>query len=321
MRALRLTRSPASAGGSSAAAGAIIRCALRPESISRRISRCLRSRGASSLLSVAQACDHLTRGQCDVAIAGGAQIYSTPNMLISASRFGLLSPADRGCAFSTRATGMVPGESVGVVILKPLALALAEGDRIYGVIEAWGSNHNGKTHGIMAPSAGAQEALLTETYQRFDIRPERTLGAIRRCRRSACMWHGDFCSGGRWLLVVGRILGPSAGCQNLCIPIKVRIMYIMLNSMIGYAPGLALYIISHLTFNVIPLTSRFPARLTVTRSLLNAITHQSAYLDETASANLLFLSGSKSTNALYNTRRSPAHHAENFYTLAIRYLH
>ncbi len=133
---------------------------------------CVEAGCASSLLSVAQACDHLTRGQCDVAIAGGAQIYSTPNMLISASRFGLLSPADRGCAFSTRATGMVPGESVGVVILKPLALALAEGDRIYGVIEAWGSNHNGKTHGIMAPSAGAQEALLTETYQRFDIRPE-----------------------------------------------------------------------------------------------------------------------------------------------------
>lgn len=102
-----------------------------------------------------------------------------------------------------------------------------------------------------------------------------------------------------------------------------NVYYVKLNNWIrtGIAPGLALHIISHLTFNVIPLTSRFPARLTVTRSLLNAITHQSAYLDETASANLLFLSGSKSTNALCNARRGPAHHAENFYTLAIRHLH
>ncbi len=127
---------------------------------------------ASSLLAVAQACDHLVLGQCEVAIAGGALIYSTPNMLLSASRLGLLSPADRGCAFSAHASGMMPGESVGVVILKPLQQALADGDRIHGVIEAWGSNHNGKTNGIMAPSASAQEALLSDIYRRFDIRPD-----------------------------------------------------------------------------------------------------------------------------------------------------
>ncbi|MBQ4797071.1 hypothetical protein F9U41_23930, partial [Pectobacterium versatile] len=85
-----------------------------------------------------------------------------PNMLLSSSRLGLLSAADRGCAFSAQATGMMPGESVGVVILKPLQQALADGDRIHGVIEAWGSNHNGKTNGIMAPSASAQEALLSD---------------------------------------------------------------------------------------------------------------------------------------------------------------
>ncbi|MGM3182114.1 SDR family NAD(P)-dependent oxidoreductase [Dickeya oryzae] len=128
---------------------------------------------ASSLLAVAQACDHLVLGQCEVAIAGGALIYSTPNMLLSSSRLGLLSSADRGCAFSAQATGMMPGESVGVVILKPLQQALADGDRIHGVIEAWGSNHNGKTNGIMAPSTSAQEALLSDIYQRFDVNPAR----------------------------------------------------------------------------------------------------------------------------------------------------
>ncbi|MEI7063625.1 SDR family NAD(P)-dependent oxidoreductase [Dickeya chrysanthemi] len=127
---------------------------------------------ASSLLAVAQACDQLVLGQCEVAIAGGAMIYSTPNMLRSASRLGLLSSSDRGGAFSAQADGMMPGESVGVVVLKPLQRALADGDRIHGVIEAWGSNHNGKTNGIMAPSAGAQEALLSDVYQRFDIQPE-----------------------------------------------------------------------------------------------------------------------------------------------------
>ncbi|MEM0672018.1 SDR family NAD(P)-dependent oxidoreductase [Dickeya oryzae] len=127
---------------------------------------------ASSLLAVAQACDQLVLGQCEVAIAGGAMIYSTPNMLRSASRLGLLSSSDRGGAFSAHADGMMPGESVGVVVLKPLQQALADGDRIHGVIEAWGSNHNGKTNGIMAPSTGAQEALLSDVYQRFDIQPE-----------------------------------------------------------------------------------------------------------------------------------------------------
>ncbi|OKP52620.1 polyketide synthase [Serratia marcescens] len=133
---------------------------------------CVEAGCASTLLSIAQACDHLAQGQCDVAIAGGAQIYSTPHMLTSAARFGLLSPTDRGGAFSARASGMLPGESVGVIILKPLSLALADGDRIHGVIEGWGSNHNGRTHGIMAPSVQAQEALLSDIYRRFDIRPE-----------------------------------------------------------------------------------------------------------------------------------------------------
>ena len=124
---------------------------------------------ASSLLAVAQACDYLVLDKCEAAIAGGALIYSTPNMLISSSKFGLLSNAKHGCAFDANANGMMPGESIGVLVLKTVQQALIDNDRIHGVIEAWGNNHNGKTNGMMSPSGSAQEALLSEIYQKFNI--------------------------------------------------------------------------------------------------------------------------------------------------------
>ncbi len=90
------------------------------------------------------------------------------------------------------------------------------------------------------------------------------------------------------------------GRQNPHITTKVRIMYIMLNQITEYTPGLALHIISHLTLQPYPSDIPFSRRLTVTRPLLNAINHQSAYLDETAFANPLFLSGPKLMNARCN---------------------
>ncbi|MBL8214817.1 MAG: SDR family NAD(P)-dependent oxidoreductase, partial [Bryobacterales bacterium] len=124
---------------------------------------------ASSLLAVAEACDQLLLGRCEAAIAGGALIHSTPNLLISACQIELLSRGDSGRALDAEAQGMMPGEAVGVVVLKRLADAIASGDHIHGVIEGWSSNHNGRTNGMVAPNADAQAALFEGVYSRFAI--------------------------------------------------------------------------------------------------------------------------------------------------------
>jgi acyl transferase domain-containing protein/SAM-dependent methyltransferase/pimeloyl-ACP methyl ester carboxylesterase len=154
---------------------------VTPSSIPGRVSYSLNLTGpslqldvgcASSLMAVAQACDNLIFGRCDIAIAGGILISSTPNLIITGCRSQLFSETGRSHAFDAKADGMMPGEGVGVLILKPLELALADKDRIHGVIEGWGNNHSGKTNGMAAPSVLAQVDLLTDVYQQFQINPE-----------------------------------------------------------------------------------------------------------------------------------------------------
>jgi polyketide synthase PksL len=126
---------------------------------------------ASSLQAIAQACDQLLLGHCEVAIAGGAYVHSTPNLMQAAAASDLLSSAGHACVLGIEAQGMMPAEGAGVVLLKPLSKALADGDEIHGVIEAWGMNHSGRTNGLSAPSAKAQRALFNALLQRHNIDP------------------------------------------------------------------------------------------------------------------------------------------------------
>ncbi len=87
---------------------------------------------SSTLAAIAYACDSLTLGNCDVAIAGGGGIYTTPNMLVTASQASLFSPTGRSYTFDSRADGIVLGEVIGSVVLKPLARAIEAGDPIGG---------------------------------------------------------------------------------------------------------------------------------------------------------------------------------------------
>jgi acyl transferase domain-containing protein/thioesterase domain-containing protein/acyl carrier protein len=132
---------------------------------------------ASSALAIAQAADALVLGQCEAAIAGGIWIFSTPNLLRAGCQSRLFSAQDVACALSANASGMMPGEAAGVVILKHLDKAVADGDRIFGVIEAWGSGHNGHTNGIAAPGVTGQVALYSSVYSRFGIDPA-TIGLV-----------------------------------------------------------------------------------------------------------------------------------------------
>ncbi|MBD2610773.1 SDR family NAD(P)-dependent oxidoreductase [Nostoc punctiforme FACHB-252] len=126
---------------------------------------------SASLVAIANACDSLVLGHSDAALAGGVYVISGPEMHVMMSKAGILSPDGRCFTFDRRANGFVPGEGVGVVLLKRLADAEKDGDDIYGVIRGWGVNQDGKTNGITAPNGQSQQRLHKEVYERFQIQP------------------------------------------------------------------------------------------------------------------------------------------------------
>ncbi|MBY9087709.1 PfaD family polyunsaturated fatty acid/polyketide biosynthesis protein, partial [Paenibacillus sp. HN-1] len=127
---------------------------------------------SSSLVAIAEACNNLVLRTCDLALAGGVNLFLSPAGFITNTKSGMLSKDGRCFSFDTRANGYVPGEGVGVILLKRLEDAVRDGDPIHGVIRGWGVNQDGKTNGITAPSVNSQIRLEKEVYQRFGINPE-----------------------------------------------------------------------------------------------------------------------------------------------------
>ena len=126
---------------------------------------------SSSLVAIAQACDSLVSGVSEIALAGGVYVASNPDMHIKTAQAGMLSTDGRCFTFDQRANGFVPGEGVGVVVLRRLADAQRDNDPIYGVIQGWGVNQDGRTNGITAPNPQSQTRLQQDVYERFGIDP------------------------------------------------------------------------------------------------------------------------------------------------------
>jgi len=127
---------------------------------------------SSSLVALHQAVQALAHEDCSLAIAGGVNLCLTPKRYCSFSHAGMLSPDGRCKTFDKSANGYVRGEGVGVVLLKPLANAIADGDHIYGVIKGSAVNHGGFSNSLTAPNPNAQAALLVNAYQKANISPE-----------------------------------------------------------------------------------------------------------------------------------------------------
>jgi acyl transferase domain-containing protein/aryl carrier-like protein/SAM-dependent methyltransferase len=124
---------------------------------------------SSSLTAVHEACEHLRRGDCELAIAGGVNLYLHPTSYTGLCHQRMLSVDGRCKSFGKGGNGYVPGEGVGVVLLKPLDRAVADGDRIRAVIRATGINHDGKTNGYTVPNPNAQGALIRETLEKAGV--------------------------------------------------------------------------------------------------------------------------------------------------------
>ncbi|MGQ0777110.1 MAG: SDR family NAD(P)-dependent oxidoreductase [Pseudonocardiales bacterium] len=127
---------------------------------------------SSALTAVHQACEVLRSGRSGLALAGGVNALLGPGAFVAFSQSSMLSPTGRCRPFSARADGYVRSEGAGVLVLKPLGVALADGDRVHAVIAASGVNADGRTTGLALPNAEAQAALLERLYAAAGISPQ-----------------------------------------------------------------------------------------------------------------------------------------------------
>lgn len=120
---------------------------------------------STSLVAAHLACQELLDYRCDLALAGGVSLNPHPGKGYRYTPNGPLSPDGRCRAFDADAAGMFPGDGVGVVLLKRLSDALADGDRIRAVIKGSAVNNDGRHKtGFTAPSATAQREVIVAAH-------------------------------------------------------------------------------------------------------------------------------------------------------------
>ncbi|MGW0532912.1 SDR family NAD(P)-dependent oxidoreductase [Streptomyces sp. NPDC003032] len=124
---------------------------------------------SSALTAVHRACEDLRAGRSRTALAGGINVLISPYSYIGFSAASMLSPTGRCRTFSADADGYVRAEGGGVILLKRLKDALADGDTVHATILATGVNSDGRTSALALPSESAQEALLRQVYARAEV--------------------------------------------------------------------------------------------------------------------------------------------------------
>ncbi len=132
---------------------------------------------ASSLGAVNLALHELASGRCDVALSGGLDTFNDIFMYMCFSKTPALSPTGDAKPFAADGDGTILGEGLGMLVLKRLADAERDGDRIYAVIRSMGSSSDGGGQAIYAPKAAGQVKALRRAYEQAGIAPE-TIGLI-----------------------------------------------------------------------------------------------------------------------------------------------
>ncbi|MEM9219592.1 MAG: SDR family NAD(P)-dependent oxidoreductase, partial [Cyanobacteria bacterium P01_F01_bin.150] len=126
---------------------------------------------SSSLVALHLACQSIRSGESTMAFAGGVNLTLDPDLMLNLAAGGFQAPDGRCKTFDSRADGYVRGEGAGIVLLKSLDRALADGDPIHGLILGSAVNQDGRTQGITAPKPTAQEAVVRQAYQQAGVSP------------------------------------------------------------------------------------------------------------------------------------------------------
>ncbi|MFG2981182.1 SDR family NAD(P)-dependent oxidoreductase [Streptomyces sp. NPDC048258] len=126
---------------------------------------------ASSLAALDLACRQLRDGDSDMVVCGGADVHNGINDYLMFSSVRALSPGGRCRPFDAAADGIALGEGVGALVLKRLADAERDGDRVYAVVKAVGASSDGRSLGLTAPRPEGQRRALERAYARAGVSP------------------------------------------------------------------------------------------------------------------------------------------------------
>ena len=126
---------------------------------------------ASSLLAVRHAIRDLLAGDCDLVLAGGAQVWMPVATLNLFCRLGALSRREQLRAFDKDADGTLLGEGIGAIVLKRVEDAERDGDRVYAVIRGVGMSSDGRGMSVMAPRLEGEELALRRAYDAAGVSP------------------------------------------------------------------------------------------------------------------------------------------------------
>ena len=127
---------------------------------------------SSSLVSVDLACQSLRSGRCDLALAGGVNLILFPVATLYLCKAKALSPDGRCRTFDATANGYVRGEGCGMIVLKRLADALRDGDRVLAIVRGSAVNHDGRSGGLTVPNGRAQQAVMRAAIADAGVLPE-----------------------------------------------------------------------------------------------------------------------------------------------------
>lgn len=187
--------------------------------LSNRISHAFDFRGpsisidtacSSSLVATHYGCQDLWAGRCEMAVVGGVNVMIRPEYPIAMSKGKFLARDGHCKSFDSRADGYSRGEGAGIVIVKPLAKALADGDTVWAQIEATGVNQDGRTNGITVPSGDAQKALMRKVTADAGIDPARVRYVEAHGTGTAL---GDPTEAG----AIGSVYGQSRSAGDACV--------------------------------------------------------------------------------------------------------
>ena len=166
--------------------GRMVTPSAMPWSIANRVSYALDLQGpsmpvdtacSSSLVAVHLACESLRRRECQVALAGGVNLYLHPAKYQSFCHRRMLAVGERNRSYGDGDDGFIPGEGIGTLVLKPLRQAERDGDRIYGVIRGSAYDHSGRSNGYATPNPNSQAQVIAQALAQANV-PARSIGYI-----------------------------------------------------------------------------------------------------------------------------------------------